>query len=60
MIQTLKAKEISIYELEEKFGIQLITEEQFFLEWTDNLPALTDTEKQSLLRVRSNYLKSLF
>lgn len=56
MAQTLKAKEISLYELEENFGLQLITEANFFSEWLENLPALTEVEKQSLERVKSNYL----
>ncbi|MEO0842424.1 MAG: type I restriction endonuclease [Cyanobacteria bacterium J06643_5] len=55
MMQTIQAKDISIYELEEKFGLQFSTEKDFFTEWKDNLPALTDIEKQSLKRVQSNY-----
>ncbi|AFZ18747.1 type I restriction endonuclease [Allocoleopsis franciscana] len=56
MVQTLKAKEISLYELEENFGLQLITEAQFFPEWVENLPTLNEAEKQALARVKSNYL----
>ena len=55
MVQTIQARDTSIYELEEKFGLQLSTETDFFTEWTDNLPSLTDLEKQSLKRVQSNY-----
>ncbi len=54
MVQIIQAKDISIYELEEKFGLQS-TDKDFFTEWTDNLPSLTDIEKQSLKRVQSNY-----
>ncbi|MBW4670399.1 MAG: type I restriction endonuclease subunit R [Cyanomargarita calcarea GSE-NOS-MK-12-04C] len=55
MVQTIQAREISLYELEEKFGLQLVTDSKFFTEWRENLPSLTDAEKQALERVRSNY-----
>ena len=55
MVQTIQAKDISLYELEEKFYLQLSTDTDFFTEWKDNLPSLTDVEKQSLKRVQSNY-----
>ncbi|MEO1378194.1 MAG: hypothetical protein AAFW70_28760 [Cyanobacteria bacterium J06635_10] len=54
-METIQAREISLYELEEKFGLQLSTETDFFTEWTNHLPPLTDIEKQSLKRVKSNY-----
>ncbi|MFW9261881.1 type I restriction endonuclease subunit R [Nostoc sp. CALU 546] len=56
MIQTIPARDISLYELEEKFGLQLATDINFFAEWTENLPTLTDAEKQAMARVKSNYL----
>ncbi|MGB6296731.1 MAG: type I restriction endonuclease [Rivularia sp. (in: cyanobacteria)] len=54
-MQTIQARDISIYELEEKFNLQLSTDTDFFTEWRNNLPSLTDIEKQSLKRVQSNY-----
>jgi hypothetical protein len=45
MVQTIPARDISLYELEEKFGLQLATDTSFFPEWTENLPTLTDGEK---------------
>ncbi|ODH01788.1 type I restriction endonuclease subunit R [Nostoc sp. KVJ20] len=56
MIQTIPARDISLYELEEKFGLQLATDINFFAEWTENLPTLTDAEKQAIARIKSNYL----
>src|SRR4028118_347332 len=56
MIQTIAARDISLYELEEKFDLQLNTEANFFPEWLENLPLITDAEKQALDRVRNNYL----
>ncbi|MBH8565298.1 type I restriction endonuclease subunit R [Nostoc sp. CENA67] len=56
MVQIIQARDISLYELEEKFGLKLTTDSNFFTEWTENLPTLTDAEKQALERVKSNYL----
>ncbi|MBO3459598.1 type I restriction endonuclease subunit R [Aetokthonos hydrillicola Thurmond2011] len=56
MVQTIQARDISLYELEEKFGLQLVTNADFFTEWTNDLPSLNDAENLSLLRVKSNYL----
>ncbi|MEH2052955.1 type I restriction endonuclease subunit R [Nostoc sp.] len=56
MVQTIPARDISLYELEEKFGLQLATDINFFPEWTENLPTLADVEQQAMARVKSNYL----
>jgi predicted type IV restriction endonuclease len=56
MVQTIPARDISLYELEEKFGLQLVTNADFFTEWTNDLPSLNDTENLLLERVKSNYL----
>ena len=55
MVQTIQAQDISLEELQENFGLQLTTDSQFFREWQDNLPSLTDEEKRCLERVSSNY-----
>ncbi|MEH1769761.1 MAG: type I restriction endonuclease subunit R [Nostoc sp.] len=55
MVQTIPARDISLYELEEKFGLQLATDSNFFAEWTE-IPTLADGEKQATARVKSNYL----
>ncbi len=56
MVQTIPARDISLYELEEKFGLQLATDTNLLTEWAENLPNLTDNEKQAIARVKSNYL----
>ncbi|OKH52205.1 type I restriction endonuclease subunit R [Calothrix sp. HK-06] len=56
MIQTIQARDISLYELEEKFDLELITNPDFFPEWVENLPILTNEEKLALERIKSNYL----
>jgi hypothetical protein len=55
MFQTLPAKAITLHELTEKFGLHLVENEQFFREWQDNLPAITEEEKQKLDRVKTSY-----
>ncbi|WP_293152426.1 hypothetical protein [Okeania sp. SIO2C9] len=48
MTQTLPAKDINIRYLIDNFGLQKNQGEEFFREWQDNLPELTDLEKQLL------------
>lgn len=56
MVQIVKDREISLYDLEEKFGLQLNTDTLLFKEGLEDMPTLAEAEKQSLERVRSNYL----
>ena len=55
MVQTLPAKEMSLHQLTEKFGLQLVEDDQFFREWQDELPEITQAEKQRLDRVKASY-----
>lgn len=59
MVQTIPAKDITLLDLERKFGLQLVEDEQFFREWQDDLPSITDLEKQRLDRVRASYTNLL-
>ncbi|GAB1540922.1 hypothetical protein NUACC21_35910 [Scytonema sp. NUACC21] len=59
MIQTIQAKEITLLDLETNFGLQLVEDEQFFREWQDNLPEITNLEKQQLDRVKASYANLL-
>lgn len=56
MIQIIQAEKIMLYDLENKFKLQLTTDEQFFQEWQGELPEITDSEKQDLDRVKASYL----
>jgi len=55
MVQTIAATNISLYDLKKKFGLQRVDDDQFFREWVDDLPQLTDLEKQQLDRVKASY-----
>ncbi|MGI2908633.1 restriction endonuclease subunit R [Tolypothrix sp. VBCCA 56010] len=56
MVQVIQAQTVNIIDLEEKFGLQLADSDEFFTEWFDNLPEITESEKQALDRVKTNYL----
>lgn len=56
MVETIQAQNITLYDLEAKFGLQRIDDEQFFREWQDNLAELTDSEKQALDEVIADYM----
>lgn len=55
MIQTIQARDLTLNDLEAKFGLKLAESDPFFREWLDGSPQLTDLERQSLDRVKDNY-----
>lgn len=59
MIQTVQAKEITLLDLETNFGLQLVEDEQFFREWLEDLPEISNSEKQQLDRVKASYANLL-
>jgi hypothetical protein len=46
MVQTLPATAITLQELRDKFGLQLVEDEQLFREWQDNLPEITEAKNK--------------
>lgn len=56
MVTVIQAQTVNIIDLKEKFGLQLAQGDDFFPEWFDNLPEITESEKQALDRVKTNYL----
>ncbi|MBD2043498.1 restriction endonuclease subunit R [Microcoleus sp. FACHB-672] len=60
MVQTIPIKNVTLHDLKTKFGLQLIENEQFFREWQDNLPEITELEKQQLDRVKASYTNLLY
>ncbi|GAX34273.1 restriction endonuclease subunit R [Nodularia sp. NIES-3585] len=59
MVQVIPAQNITLAYLKEKFALNKSEDQQFFTEWFDSLPEISELEKQYLDRVKSNYL-SLF
>jgi hypothetical protein len=56
MVQTIQASELTLREVKTKFGLQENRDLSFFPEWQNNLPELTETEKQTLDTIKSNFL----
>lgn len=59
MVQSLQAKTVTLRDLIDNFGIQLVEDAQFFQEWQENLPEISDVEKQQLNRVRDGFINLL-
>lgn len=57
MVQVIQAQNVSLSYLEERFGLQLAENEEFFTEWFEALPEITVLEKQYLDRVKTNFLR---
>ncbi|MBC6436382.1 restriction endonuclease subunit R [Nostoc sp. HG1] len=55
MLQKLQAREINLRYLIDNFGLQRVRQADFFPEWQENLPEVTDIEKQLLDRVQDIY-----
>ena len=51
----ISAEKITLYDLEQRFGLQQIEDAQFFPEWRENLPLLAGEEQQRLERVKAIY-----
>ncbi|MEQ8996101.1 MAG: restriction endonuclease subunit R [Coleofasciculus sp. B1-GNL1-01] len=56
MVQTLQAETITLRELITLYGLQRVEDEQFFREWQDSLPELTNQEKQLLDQIKAGYI----
>ena len=59
MTQIIQAKNIDLRYLIDNFGIQLVLDRQFFWEWEEESPEITDLEKQLLDKVKAGYLNLL-
>lgn len=59
MVQTLQAQAVNLRDLIDKFGIQLVEDKKFFREWQDDLPEITDLDRQLLDKVKAGYINLL-
>jgi hypothetical protein len=55
MVQTIAIEQLTLYDLEQQFGLQVVEDAQFFQEWQQNLPLLTSEEQTRLERVKAAY-----
>ncbi|MEH2125232.1 type I restriction enzyme HsdR N-terminal domain-containing protein [Nostoc sp.] len=56
MVQLIQGKDITLAQLIDELGLHLADDELFFSEWQQDLPELSDLEKQSLNEVKTEYL----
>lgn len=56
MVETIPAEKLKIIDVERKFALTQTNDRDFFTEWFENLPELTEAEKALLDRTKSNYL----
>ena len=56
MTQSLQAKTLTLLDVETKFNFKLCEDEQFFREWIDDLPEISDDKKRSLDNVKAGYI----
>lgn len=59
MTETLQARNVNIRDLIDQFGLQWVRDRQFFPEWQENLPELTEQEKQFLDKVREGFFNMM-
>ena len=55
MVQTIQARNVTMYDWETQFKIEWVEDDQLFREWQDNLPEISEAEKQRLDRVKASY-----
>lgn len=46
MVQVIQAQTLNIIDLEQKFGLTQADDDQFFSEWYENLPEISDLLKR--------------
>ncbi|MEC4814856.1 MAG: restriction endonuclease subunit R, partial [Scytonema sp. PMC 1069.18] len=55
MINTIPAENITLEQLREFFGLELV-EDNLFPEWQSNLPELSNQEKELLNQIKAGYI----
>ncbi|MEM7557101.1 MAG: restriction endonuclease subunit R [Cyanobacteria bacterium P01_A01_bin.84] len=55
MIQIIQAEKVKLYDLEKNFQLKLSEDKNFFSEWKEDLPELSEIEKQQLDQVKASY-----
>ncbi len=57
MIQAIAAKDVTLRELKQNFGIQMSQDPAFFPEWLDSFATLSKEDRHLLDRVKDNFLE---
>lgn len=56
MPQIVPASDLSLHEVKSRFNLQQVWDDQFFWEWQGELPKVTDSERQWLDQVKTDFL----
>ena len=56
MATTMRAGDVTLHDLGARFGLQLVKDATFFLEWHAELPEISEQEKQQLDHIQASYL----
>ncbi|NEO16680.1 MULTISPECIES: type I restriction enzyme HsdR N-terminal domain-containing protein [unclassified Moorena] len=56
MVKTIQVTELTLHDVKVKFDLTPAEDDQFFREWQDELPELSDTERQSLEQIKAHML----
>jgi hypothetical protein len=56
MVQTIPASDLSLRDVKDKFGLRLAEDDSFFLEWQQDLPEISDAERQGLDHIKKSFL----
>jgi hypothetical protein len=59
MVQIIQTQDIDLRYLIENYRLQRVEDNQFFPEWQEDLPDLSDSDKQQLDKVKAGYLNLL-
>ncbi len=59
MVQTIQAKDVTLEELKTLFGLQFVRDDDFFREWQDELPEITDFQTRQLDQIKAGYFNLL-
>lgn len=57
MVQAIAAKDVTLRELKQNFGIQISQDPAFFTEWLDSFTPLSEEDHHLLDRVKANFLE---
>jgi predicted type IV restriction endonuclease len=57
MVQAIAAKDVTLRELKQNFGIQISQDSAFFTEWLDGFTPLSGEDHHLLDRVKANFLE---
>ncbi|NEO62952.1 MAG: restriction endonuclease subunit R [Moorea sp. SIO4G2] len=60
MVETIQAKDVTLKQLKTLVNLQLVNDNQFFREWQDNLPEISELQQQLLDDVKAGYFNLLY